>query len=65
MLLGYLEDDEMCGTCGMRGGEGVLLGKPEGRRLLGRPRRRCKEYIKIDVKEAERKGCGLDPYGLG
>jgi len=29
----------------------VLVGKPEGRRLLGRPRRRLNDNIKIDLKK--------------
>jgi hypothetical protein len=29
----------------------VLLGKPEGRRPLGRPRRRWKDNIKMDLQE--------------
>jgi len=29
----------------------VLVGKPEGRRPLGRPRRRWEDYIKMDVQE--------------
>jgi hypothetical protein len=29
----------------------VLVGKPEGKRPLGRPRRRCKDNIKMDVQE--------------
>jgi hypothetical protein len=33
----------------------VLVGNPEVRRLLGRPRRRREDDIKIDLKEA---GCG-------
>jgi hypothetical protein len=33
----------------------VLVGKPEGRRLLGRPRRRWQDNIKIDLLEVE---CG-------
>ena len=28
----------------------VLVGKPEGKRSLGRPRRRWEEYIKLDVQ---------------
>jgi hypothetical protein len=28
-----------------------LVGKPEGRRPLGRPRRRCVDNIKIDLRE--------------
>jgi hypothetical protein len=41
-----------CGTCG-RGEKvyKVLLGKPEGKRPLGRLRRRWEDGIKIDVKE--------------
>jgi len=33
----------------------ILVGKPEGKRSLGRPRRRW-EYIRIDVKEVEWEG---------
>jgi hypothetical protein len=33
----------------------VLVGKPEGKRPLGRPRRRWEENIKIDLQEV---GCG-------
>jgi hypothetical protein len=29
----------------------VLVGKPEGKRLLGRPRRRCEDNIKMDLRE--------------
>ena len=29
----------------------VLAGKPEGKRSLGRPRRRWKENIKMDLRE--------------
>jgi hypothetical protein len=29
----------------------ILVGKPEGKRPLGRPRRRCVDNIKIDLKE--------------
>ena len=35
----------------------VLVGKPEGKRPLGRPRRRWEDNIKMDVEEMER-GCG-------
>jgi hypothetical protein len=34
----------------------VLLGKPEGKRLLGRPRRRWEENIKMDLQEER---CGF------
>jgi len=33
----------------------VLLGKPEGKRPLGRPRRRWEDNIKMDLQEL---GCG-------
>jgi len=29
----------------------VLVGKPEGKRPLGRPRHRCQDNIKIDFQE--------------
>ena len=34
-----------------RGVHRVLVGKPEGKRPLGRPRRRWEDYIKIDLRE--------------
>ena len=43
----------------------VLVGKPEGKRPLGRPRRRSEDNIKIDLQEV---GCGrdgLDSAGSG
>ena len=39
-----------------RGVHKVLVGKPEGKRVLGRPRRRWEDNIKMDL-EVER-GCG-------
>jgi hypothetical protein len=33
----------------------VLVGKPEGKRPLGRPRRRLEDNIKMDLQEVE---CG-------
>ena len=38
-----------------RGVYRVLVGKPEGKRPLGRPRRRWKDNIKMDLQEV---GCG-------
>jgi hypothetical protein len=35
-----------------RGAYRVLVGKPEGGRLLGRPRRRWEDNIKKDLQEA-------------
>jgi hypothetical protein len=41
-----------CGTYGeRRGAYRALVGKPEGRRPLGRPRRRWEDNIKIDLRE--------------
>jgi len=34
----------------------VLVGKPEGKRPLGRPRRRWEDNIKMDLREVERGG---------
>jgi len=45
-----------------RGVYRVLVGKPEGKRLLGRPRRRCVDNIRMDLQEVE---CGyMDLIGL-
>jgi hypothetical protein len=38
-----------------RGAYRILMGKPEGKRPLGRPRRRWEDNIKIDFQEV---GCG-------
>jgi len=38
-----------------RGAYRVLVGKPEGKRPLGRPRRRWVDDIKVDIQEV---GCG-------
>ena len=44
-----------------RGIYGVLVGKPEGKRPLGRPRRRWEDNIKMDLREVGRGGeHGLD-----
>jgi len=40
-----------------RGMHRVLVGKPEGKRPLGRPRRRWEDNIKLDLQEVE-EGCG-------
>ena len=37
----------------------VLVGKPEGKRSLGRPRRRWEDNIKMDLREV-----GCDPGEL-
>jgi hypothetical protein len=45
-----------------RGVYRVLVEKPEGKRSLGRPRRRCEDNIKMDFQKL---GCGgMDWIGL-
>jgi len=39
-----------------RGVYRVLVGKPDGKRPMGRPRRRREDYIKMDLQEV---GCGI------
>jgi hypothetical protein len=45
--------ESMGGACGAYGGgeRGAQVGKPEGTRPLGRPRRRWEDNIKMDVQE--------------
>jgi hypothetical protein len=38
---------------------GILVGKPEGKRPLGRPRRRWEDNIKMDLREIEWGGMDL------
>ena len=51
----------MGGACGTYGGRERfaqgLVGKPEGKRPLGRPRHRWEDNIKMDFQEVG-KGCG-------
>jgi len=51
----YKIENEIGGVCSTYGeGRGVyrvLMGKPEGRRPLGRPRRRWEDNIKMDLQE--------------
>jgi hypothetical protein len=54
-------------ACRTNGGEeenaySILVGKPEGKRPLGRPRRRWVDNIKIDPREI---WYGLDRSGSG
>jgi hypothetical protein len=43
----------------------VLVGRPEGKRPLGRPRRRWDDGIKMELREIGWGGCGVDSRGLG
>jgi hypothetical protein len=53
-----IEKNEMGGACSAHGGSRgvyrVLVGKPEGKRPLGRPRSRWEDNVKIDLPEV---GC--------
>jgi hypothetical protein len=50
-----MKEDEVGGTCSMHGeGRGVyrvLVGRPEAKRPLGRPRRRWEDNIKMELRE--------------
>jgi hypothetical protein len=48
-----------------RGVYRVLVGKPEGKRPLGIPRRRWEDNIKMDLQEVGWRGCALDRCGSG
>ena len=59
----------MYGGCGAYGREErriqCLLGKPEGKRPLWRPRLRWEDNIKMDLQEVGLGGDGLDRAGTG
>jgi hypothetical protein len=50
-----IKKNEMGRACSIygerRGAYRVLVGKPEGRRPLGRPRRQLEDNIKMELKE--------------
>jgi hypothetical protein len=48
-----------------RGVYRVLVGRPEGKRPLGRPRRRWEDNIKMDLRETGIGGVELDSAGSG
>ena len=48
-----------------RGAYRVLVGKPEGKRPLGRPRQGWEDIITMDLQEVGSGGQGLDWYGSG
>jgi hypothetical protein len=43
----------------------LLVGKPEGKRSLGRPRRRWIDDIEMDLSRDRIECCGLDLSGSG
>jgi len=48
-----------------RGVYRILVRKPEGKRPLGRPRRRWEDNIKMDLQEVGCEGYGLDRASSG
>ena len=48
-----------------RGVYSVLVGKPKGKRPLGRPRHRLEDNIKMDLQGSGMWGYGLDLAGSG
>jgi hypothetical protein len=46
-----------------RGVYRMLVVKPDGKRPLGRPRRRWEDWIRMDLREICLGGCGLDSTG--
>jgi hypothetical protein len=43
----------------------VLMGNPEGKRPLERPRHRWEDGIRVDLREIGWGGCRLDSVGTG
>ena len=64
-----IEKNEMGGACSMywekRDIYRILVGKPVVKRPLGRPRRRCDDSLKTDLKQVGWWGYGLDRAGSG
>jgi hypothetical protein len=58
-----LKKDEMGWACSTKGEKKnsyrILVGKPEGKRPLGRPRRRWVDNIKMDLREIGSDGADL------
>jgi hypothetical protein len=52
-----MKNNKMGGTCNIhvygerRGAYGIVVGRPEERRPLGRPRRRWEDNIKMNLQE--------------
>jgi hypothetical protein len=43
----------------------ALVGKPKGKRPLGRPRHRWKDEMRMDLRETGWGRCGVDSIGSG
>jgi hypothetical protein len=68
-LVVQIKEDEIGRACSLRrelrNSYKLLFGKPEGKRPLGRPRRRWVDHIKVYLREMVFAGCGLDSSGSG
>jgi hypothetical protein len=64
-----IEEDEMGEACSahgeMRNSYNILVGKPDGKRSLGRPRRFWEDNSKMDFQRNRVGECGLDSCGSG
>jgi len=49
----------------MRSAYNILVANPEGKRPLGRPRRRWEVNIRLDLRENKLGGCGLESSSSG
>jgi hypothetical protein len=49
----------------MRNAYSILIGKPEGKRPLGRPRSRWEDIIRVDCREIRVDRCGLNSSCAG
>jgi len=49
----------------MRNAYKILVGRPEGKRSLGRPRRRWEDNIRMKLKETGVGRCEMDSSGSG
>ena len=58
VLILFISIIRRCKMGEMRGAYGALVGKPEGRRPLERPKRRWEDNIKMDLREVEWRGIG-------
>jgi hypothetical protein len=52
----HVKKDEIGRACSTKGAKRnvvyrILVGKPEGKRLLGRPTRKCEDNIKMHLRE--------------
>jgi hypothetical protein len=50
-LISLLRSESLTIPSIVRGAYNILVGRPEGRRPLGRPRRRWEDNIKMDLRE--------------